>query len=152
MKPLLPLLLVGSFYSANSMNKTTLSLHEPTPKTSATRKADRTGKLIELELFEAIQQHNHNAVKALIPQASTLNIRDSFGFSLLETAYCFSQWDTVLLLLNNNANINIESNAPILCRAAGKGKVEHVAELLNRGADIHATTSEERTALDEALS
>ena len=79
---------------------------------------------------------------------------DNFGRSALEVAVRYKHFQIVVLLLNDGASCQTQTNIGLsaLHLAVGGGKFKYVNLLLNHGADASALDRDNRTPVDYAVS
>lgn len=109
----------------------------------------------ELDIFEASALGKTARVQELLGKDSSLANRIApDGFHPLGLAAFFSHHDTVELLLNAGANVNVpaQNNLRVtaLHSAAAAGRFDIAQLLIDRGADVNASHQDQYTALHAA--
>ncbi|HXJ56652.1 MAG TPA: ankyrin repeat domain-containing protein [Verrucomicrobiae bacterium] len=99
-------------------------------------------------LHQAVRGHQARVATFLLDRGADVNLRDNAGNTALCLAAQLGDRQMAELLIERNANVNLENqkNTPLLI-AANNGFKSIVELLLAKGADISATDARERTAL-----
>jgi ankyrin repeat protein len=99
-------------------------------------------------LHQAVRGHQVRVATFLLDRGADVNLRDNAGNTALSLAAQLGDRQMVELLIERNANVNLENqkNTALLV-AANNGFKSIVELLLAKGADISATDARERTAL-----
>ncbi|HXJ72932.1 MAG TPA: ankyrin repeat domain-containing protein, partial [Candidatus Dormibacteraeota bacterium] len=99
-------------------------------------------------LHQAVRAHQARVATFLLERGADVNLRDNAGNTALCLAAQLGDRQMAELLIERNANVNLENqkNTALLV-AANNGFKSIVELLLAKGADISATDARERTAL-----
>lgn len=122
-----------------------------TPLTAAIRVQCEVKLMREMMEMEDVNNKGFIMVQKLIDARADVNKKNPSGASPLEEASPCGLADTVLLLLENDADVNNRSRvAPILSRAAENGRLEVVMLLIAYGADVNEKDGDGNTPLMNA--
>src|SRR5262249_3042219 len=99
-------------------------------------------------LHQAVRGHQPRVATFLLEHGADVNLRDNAGSTALQLAAQLGDRTMAELLIERNANVNLENqkNTALLI-AANHGFKSIVELLLSKGADISATDFRDRTAL-----
>jgi ankyrin repeat protein len=109
-----------------------------------------------LDVFEAAALGRADRVRELVTADSALaHAFGDDGFTALHLATFLGTPEAAAVLIDGGADLDVPSRNPMGVRpinsaAAGRHPVEHLRQLLDRGADPNGAQSSGHTALDEA--
>jgi ankyrin repeat protein len=108
-------------------------------------------KFLNKQFLDEVNNNNLANVELLLKAGADVNFKDAFGYTVLMKASENGYIDMVRLLLNKNANINLQNEHKYgytaLMLAAYNGHTDVVQLLLNNNADVNFKTIFGYTAL-----
>lgn len=115
-------------------------------------KAEKKEEPKTIHICEAAEVHDGKAVKqavqTMIEKGEDINARSKNGWTPLFAAAYVGQADTVRMLLDKGADMNVEvAGWPLLHAAARSGDVETIRLLIDKGLDVNTKNKDGKTPL-----